>query len=243
MGYKLSYKRFGEQAILIEWPQVIQKDILKDLLRFKALIISHFKDLKLNVTTAYNSLLINDLTNSINYKDLIPELKSLYELKKDIKTENTLLWKIPVCYDLEFGLDLNDMAKNKNMSIENIIDIHSKSQYIVYFIGFLPGFLYLGGLDEKLHYPRKDKPRMRIERGAVAIGGEQTGIYPMESPGGWNIIGNSPINLFNTDNEIPCFAKAGDSIQFYSITSEKHEEIKVLVNANVYQLENEVIHG
>ena len=111
----------------------------------------------------------------------------------------------------------------------------------IYFIGFLPGFLYLGGLDERLFTPRKSTPRLRIEKGAVAIGGKQTGIYPQESPGGWNIIGNSPIQFFDNSKNTPCFAKAGDKLQFYSITLKEHHDIKVLVDAGVFQLESEEI--
>ena len=154
----------------------------------------------------------------------------------------SVLWKIPVCYDAVFGIDLEAISKEKNLSKEEIIKRHSQAIYTVYFIGFLPGFLYLGGLDESLHVPRKSTPRLQIEKGAVAIGGNQTGVYPTESPGGWNIIGNSPIEFFNPKLETPCFAKAGDKISFKPITIQEFKTIKILVEAGVYQIESEVLY-
>ena len=99
----------------------------------------------------------------------------------------------------------------------------------------------MGGLDNALHIPRKSTPRLHIKKGSVAIGGNQTGVYPNASPGGWNIIGNSPVNFFDISKEKPCFAKAGDQIQFYSVSLKEYQNIKTLVDANVYQLESEVI--
>ena len=106
----------------------------------------------------------------------------------------------------------------------------------------MPGFLYLGGLNNALNFPRKSTPRLQIHKGAVGIGGNQTGIYPSQSPGGWNIIGNSPIKFFDVSKNRPCFAKSGDKIQFYPITIKKHKDITALVDAGVYQLESEVLH-
>ena len=112
----------------------------------------------------------------------------------------------------------------------------------MYFIGFLPGFLYLGGLPKVLEQPRKDKPRLKINEGDVAIAGYQTGIYPRTSPGGWNIIGNSPLSFFNVDEFPPCFAVSGDKVKFIQVDKIKHEEIKKQVEAGDYQIESE-IHG
>ena len=106
----------------------------------------------------------------------------------------------------------------------------------------MPGFLYLGGLDERLHFPRKSTPRLQIEKGAVAIGGSHTGIYPSSSPGGWNIIGNTPISLFNASQDEPCFVQSGDKIQFIPIGLKEYQDISTLVEARVYQLESEVMN-
>ena len=135
------------------------------------------------------------------------------------------------------------VSKEKKLSKEVIIKRHSQAVYTVYFIGFLPGFLYLGGLDKSLYMPRKSTPRLQIEKGAVAIGGNQTGVYPSASPGGWNIIGNPPIAFFNPKLKTSCFAKPGDRLVFKPVSLKEYENIKILVDSGVYQLESEVFSG
>ena len=120
--------------------------------------------------------------------------------------------------------------------------MHSKAIYSVYLIGFLPGFMYLGGLDYTLHIPRKKEPRIRVPKGSVAIGGEQTGIYPQQSPGGWNILGNTPINLFDKSKDIPCFAKPGDKVKFFQISEDEYKLIEKEVELDLYELNKEVLN-
>lgn len=239
--FKLTYKRLGERAILIEWPSEIEEGILKNLLYFKKCIEE--KNLKKveDVRSAYNSLLIIYNEVIIDFQNEVLKLEKIYSshIKKD-KLSSTL-WKIPVCYSKEFALDLEEISKVKRTEVKELIRLHTETIYTVYFIGFLPGFLYLGGLKELLHHPRKATPRLKVEKGAVAIGNGQTGVYPSESPGGWNIIGNSPIDFFNINNEEACFAKPGDSIKFYEVSMRQYNSIKALVEAGVYQLESEVI--
>ncbi|MEC3907808.1 5-oxoprolinase subunit PxpB [Tamlana sp. 2201CG12-4] len=242
MRFNLSYKPFGERAILIEWPSEISKTVLSDILFFKENIKKHKLGSIVEIRSAYNSLLVIYNDDTFSFEEEISLLEIIYSSNKLSKESPSKLWKIPVCYEDHFALDLDVMSEAKQMSKAKIVKLHSETVYTVYFIGFLPGFLYLGGLDERLVAPRKGTPRMKIKKGAVAIGGSQTGVYPNESPGGWNIIGNSPIDFFNSKNEIPCFAKAGDSIQFYEISFEEYNTIKTLVDAGVYQIENEVLN-
>lgn len=239
--FELTYKPFGERAILIEWPSKIDKSILRDIIDFKTKIISNKIEQILEVKNVYNSILVIYDLFIFDFNKEIKLLKSIYlNSNFDAKIQSKL-WKIPVCYDDKFGLDLELISKENKLSKQEIIRQHSGVNYTVYFIGFLPGFLYLGGLDKALHFPRKSTPRLQIEKGAVAIGGNQTGVYPNASPGGWNIIGNSPINFFDVSKEKPCFAKAGDQIQFFSVSEKEYQDIKTLVDANVYQLESEVL--
>lgn len=242
-AFQPTYKPYGERSILVEWPPEIHENILQDVLNFKMNIQNHFIKQKIQVTSAYNSLLITYDYTIDNINDEILTLKSLYSSKKVTKIHTLRLWKIPVCYDDEFALDLKELSIEKKLSKSKIIKLHSDTIYTVYFIGFLPGFLYLGGLDESLYFPRKSTPRQHIKKGAVAIGGNQTGVYPNESPGGWNIIGNSPISFFDPSKEMPCFAKAGDKVQFVPITIEEYNDITVVVKEGVYQMESEVIDG
>ena len=242
-NYQLKYKRFGEHSILIEWPNKIDEDILKDILIFKKNIENNLFKLIVEVIYAYNSILVI-YKNSINdIEKNILELNKLYEITKTDIVLPSKLWKIPVCYDLSFGIDSEEIMRTNNINLEQLIALHSNTLYTVYFIGFLPGFLYLGSLVEELHFPRKNNPRLKIKKGSVGIGQGQTGIYPNDSPGGWNITGNSPIDLFNPNQEVPCFIKGGDKIQFYPISLEQHKTISQLVEANAYQMESEVLNG
>jgi inhibitor of KinA len=242
MNYNLSFKPFGEYAILVEWPQVINETILKDILNLQQKLLKiNIKSL-VEVRSAYNSLLIiyNEYYKGFDVE--VSLINKIYGSDNFSEKTDALLWRVPVCYDACFGIDLELISKEKNMAIKELIQRHYSVIYTVYFIGFLPGFLYLGGLDERLLTPRKETPRMKIEKGAVAIGGNQTGVYPSESPGGWNIIGNCPIDFFNPKKEASCFAKAGDKIEFYPVSLKQYHDIKTLVNANVYQIENKVLH-
>ncbi|TJY34138.1 5-oxoprolinase subunit PxpB [Pontimicrobium aquaticum] len=240
--FKLQYKPFGERSILIEWPQIISKKTLKDVLLYKKKIENHYFKEKVYIKSAYNSILISYSLAINNFYNEVLVLNSIYfdELGDDIN--DSKLWKIPVCYDVEFGLDLEDISFKKNIEISNIIELHTATNYLVYFIGFLPGFLYLGGLDEQLYFPRKNAPRLYVKKGSVAIGGSQTGVYPNKSPGGWNIIGNTPLDFFNITNQSPCFAKAGDRIQFVSVSKSCYYEILSQVKSNEYTIESEVIY-
>ncbi|WP_166964248.1 5-oxoprolinase subunit PxpB [Yeosuana marina] len=240
--YQLTYKPYGERAILIEWPSIISEAILYDILAFKKAILKDKQEEGVELNSAYRSLIVIFKDTSIDFKKQIHYFKNIYTSLKKEHRQHYKLWKIPVCYHPDFGIDLECLSQEKKISIESIIEAHTKGLYTVYFIGFLPGFLYLGGLDELLWIPRKGTPRLTIEKGSVGIGGNQTGIYPKESPGGWNIIGNAPIDFFNIQNDIPCFASPGDKIQCIPISKKEHQDVKILVEAGVYQIESEVIH-
>lgn len=129
--------------------------------------------------------------------------------------------KLPVCYDNEFGLDTVEVLNHIGLTKEDLIKKHTSQDYLVYMLGFVPGFLYLGGMDPLLATPRKETPRLKVDKGAVGIADGQTGIYPMDIPGGWQIIGKTPVDLLkdNLEDQI----KMGDRVRFYSITKEEFE--------------------
>ncbi|SDN28642.1 inhibitor of KinA [Paenibacillus sp. yr247] len=133
--------------------------------------------------------------------------------------------EIPVCYGEGYGPDLKDVAAYHRVSTEEIVHLHSSQVYPVYMIGFAPGFPYLGGLDDRLVTPRKSVPRMRIPAGSVGIGGAQTGIYPFETPGGWNLIGRTPLALFLPESDPPSLLKVGDQVRFVPITQEQFDYV------------------
>jgi len=131
--------------------------------------------------------------------------------------------EIPVCYDPEFALDIDDVARRAAISPSEVIRLHSAGEYRVACIGFVPGFPFLAGLPKELATPRRDVPRKQIPPGSVGIGGAQTGIYPLRSPGGWNLIGRTPLRLFDPRKNPPALLRAGERVRFRAITREEFE--------------------
>jgi len=237
-SYPITIRPFGEDAILIEWPPVVSESILYDILDFSESIRWDFKDyMNWELVPAYCSLTLIDRDNKIDFSKTKFELLECYKNRKAKKPAPRYLWKLPVCYDLEFGIDLEEVSKILSMSIEDVIKAHTHHIYTVYGIGFLPGFTYLGGLPKALETPRKAVPRLKVNKGSVGLAGKQTGIYPQDSPGGWNIIGNCPISLFNANLENPCFVSVGDQIQFYATNRAEYDLHKIETEVGIYNLD------
>lgn len=234
--FDLTYKPYGNSAILIEWPQKIDKNILYDILFFKEKIVNYKHKVIVEVINTYSSITIIYSSTIENIYSEISSLKSIYFEEITLPSATYNRWKIPVCYDRSFGVDLDEISRRNDVSVSRIIKLHSEAIYTVYFIGFLPGFLYLGGLPEMLHISRKENPRLSIPKGSVAIGGSQTGVYPVDTPGGWQIIGRSPITFFDVHAASPCFAKAGDEIVFDPVDLNTFRAIEKEVAAGSYQL-------
>lgn len=241
--YPINIKPFGERAVLIEWPNKVSESILANILDF----MDVFKELKIEgweMSVAYNSLTMVYNQDHIDFEEtkaLILDCHAKQETSKIQRTQH--LWTIPVCYDLEFGIDLKEAAKTLNLSIEELIAQHTSNEYVVYGIGFLPGFMYLGGLPSSLEIPRRAEPRLRVTKGSVGLAGKQTGIYPQDSPGGWNIIGNCPVQLFNPKEKSPCFVKVGDKIRFESISKAEYDLHKIEGEVGIYKPEKIVLNA
>ena len=129
--------------------------------------------------------------------------------------------QLPVCYESDFAPDCKRVASQKKISVEKLIELHMQRSYRVFMIGFLPGFAYMGPVDKRIATPRLDKPRTHVAAGSVGIAGEQTGIYPMDSPGGWNIIGKTPVKIFAQEKVNPVLLHPGDEVKFIPITKEQ----------------------
>jgi len=236
MKYDLQYKRYSESAILIEWPSQIDENILQDLLLFKKNIERVYVKEIVEVISAYNSLLIYyNITIEDVYSEIF-DLKELYLSINDVLMQKNRLWKIPVCYSLKLAPDLGSFLKAKSLTIDELIVLHTTPLYRVYFLGFLPGFFYLGGLNEKLNLPRKTTPALKVAKGSVAIGGNQTGVYPSDSPGGWHVIGRSPIDFFNLKKGTPCFVEPNDLIQFVSVKESEYNDIRTQIFNDMFSL-------
>ncbi len=222
----------GDTALIISWGNVIDESINKKVLN----LFQKLKSLSLkgviDIVPAYCSLTIHyDIftlrqtieNNKSVFENIRNEVKKIIEEDTDeafLHTERKI--KIPVCYSKKYALDLHEIAQQKKLSIEEIIRLHTAKKYRVNMIGFLPGFAYMGEVDEKIAMPRKPEPRMLVEQGCVGIADKQTGIYPLDSPGGWQIIGKTPVKLFYKEKEDPVFFKPGDEVEFYSISEDEY---------------------
>lgn len=145
--------------------------------------------------------------------DAIERLQQWWEESEAIEVESRQV-EIPVIYGGDAGPDLQEVASIHQLTPQQVVELHAAADYVVYFIGFQPGFPYLGGLDNQLHTPRRAEPRVMVPAGSVGIGGSQTGIYPLASPGGWQLIGRSDIQLFNPQHQPPTLLRPGDRVRF-----------------------------
>jgi inhibitor of KinA len=235
MSNNSEIKPFGENAFLIEWSEEISLYNHTQVTAINNIIKERFKESIIETTPSYQSLAIY-LKKDINTSLFIESINTI--LNETSLTNETRKREvhIPVSYDTEFGLDLESLSELHNLSIESIIAQHTKPLYPVYFIGFLPGFPYLEGLNPMIATPRKEKPRSFVNAGSIGIAGNQTGVYPMDSPGGWNIIGRSPISFFDVQKDSPSLLKAGDLVKFMPISKTEFNDIKKAIENNTYEL-------
>ena len=201
------------------------------------IIINNLNNLKSSTLTNYlEKLELNEIEDIISLKssvgilfnphkisssDFIKKTKNLLTNKILTNKNKMKTWEIPICYDKDFAIDLNEISTKCKIDVDQVIKKHNNKTYEVDIVGFLPGFLYLGKLDDSLHLPRKNNPRTHIPEGSIGIAGNQTGIYNIESPGGWNIIGRTPLRLFDKLKNPPIKIKQGDKIIFKEITKEE----------------------
>ena len=233
----------GDRSILIDFGGEISSESLEKVLFYKEKIESSRFKQKVEVINTYNSLLISYVFTIEDVYSEVLRFKRLLSEANIPKKSNYKIFQIPVCYDEEFGLDLEYISNENDLAKEDIIELHTAPLYQIYFIGFLPGFLYLGGLDKRLHISRKKSPRRAVEKGAVGIGENQTGIYPKSSPGGWQILGKTPIDLFNKNEDPPTQFSAGDKIKFNSVSINEFLEIEKEIAAGNYTLKFENYEG
>ncbi|WP_338472211.1 5-oxoprolinase subunit PxpB [Niallia sp. XMNu-256] len=178
------------------------------------------------VTIYYDpkTILLHHSPHTLPFDYVKKQVSKMLNLLQSYARVTPSIIEVPVCYGGEWGPDIEIVASRNHLSVEEVIRIHTSTRYQVYMIGFAPGFPYLGGLPKELATPRKSSPRLAIPAGSVGIAGNQTGIYPLETPGGWQIIGNTPLQLFRPMEDPPCLLKAGDQIIFKSISKEEFHQ-------------------
>jgi inhibitor of KinA len=181
---------------------------------------------------AYTTLSIYYDALKINYDELVQELQVLASEQNEDSHKECYIVEIPTCYGGTYGPDIEQVASHNNVSKEKVISIHSSKPYLIYMLGFSPGFPYLGGMSGQISTPRRSTPRSAVVGGSVGIAGNQTGIYPVESPGGWNIIGRTPLRLYDPDADQPILLRAGDYIRFVPIDENTFEQMNERISTN-----------
>ena len=224
-GNPKTYFVFNESSILISYNCPTNSKLISNISNTKKRIVTHMNDCIIDIVQSINSILVIFDRTKISADDLIKKLKRIEDTEDDLYKYNKT-WQIPVCYDFKYAVDLENLAKEKKLSPSEIINIHKSKVYDVLSMGFLPGFMYMGFTNEKLHCERKEIPSLNIKKGSIGIALNQTCIYSQDSPGGWHIIGISPLDFFDLKSKNPCFAKPGDKIQFIEISSKKYQQMK-----------------
>lgn len=218
------FKQITPSLFELAWEIAINDELLQIQLHYKELLLKDFRtkiqDIRLGFKTlSFQTIKPLEAGILIHWLRFVSEGNYLLPLSEKV-------WHLPVCYDKEMGTDLDFLTETKNMSAEQLIFLHSNTRYRIHFYGFLPGFMYLNGLVDALHTPRKKTPDFNVPRGSVAIGGSQTGIYPSNSPGGWHLIGNCPSILFDAKDKNSVFAIPGDSVEFIPITCSEYRRLE-----------------
>jgi len=218
----------GDSALTLFFDAKAGEALTRHIISLVNVLKSSFPVMIVEAIPAYQSLTLCFDTLSFEPEAIEDSIRQVIDegITDTKETVTSRLIDIPVCYQGDYAPDLNSLATYCKLSPDDVIKRHTEETYLVNMLGFLPGFLYLSGLDEQLHCPRKDNPSLNVPAGAVGIGGVQTGVYPVASPGGWHIIGQTPLSLFNPTAKEPFIAQALDRIRFVPIDVETFEKLK-----------------
>lgn len=225
----------GDSSLLMEFGKEISPEINRKIAATVQLMREQHIEGVVDVIPAFSSLLVNYDPRIIRYEKMKERLENLAKIDIKAGNETRKIFEIPVLYGGEYGPDLANIASHAGLSEEEVIRIHSSRDYLIYMLGFLPGFCYLGGLDERIHTPRLPNPRLKIRAGSVGIGGSQTGIYPLDSPGGWQLMGMTPVKTYDPGRDIPILVEAGNYIRFVPIDEPEYQRIQELEERGEYQ--------
>ncbi len=236
MYEKIKYLPLGDKALVMEFGNQISKDInakIRNVMRqLSEVEISGIEEL----LPTYRSIMIMYEPLKIEYDNLVSKLEMLSDTKAESGEEEIRIVEIPTMYGSEYGPDIEYVAEHNHITVDEVIKIHTGTDYLVYMLGFTPGFTYLGGMSEKIATPRLPSPRTAIPAGSVGIAGSQTGMYPSETPGGWQLIGRTPVKLYNPESEPPVLLNAGDYVRYVSVNQQEYDEIQRKVQEGCYEI-------
>ena len=221
----------GDSALTIDFGNIISEDINKKVLK----LFYHLESIKdetiIDLVPAYSSLTVYYDVGFFHepgktaFESMADILEKLLSRSSDTPKQKSNLFELSVLYGNKYGIDLEYLSRKNELSPGEIIKLHTSKTYKVFMLGFLPGFTYMGEVDDRIAVARKPTP-VKVFPGAVGIAGKQTGIYPFECPGGWQIIGRTPVKVFRRDDKNPVLFQPGDEVKFYSITEHEFENYK-----------------
>ena len=215
----------GDRGLLVEYGDAIHPAVNRKVRSMTLAVEADPPDGIIEIIPTYRSILLYYDPAATSPGALKRTLESMEERLPEIRIPPPAVVEIPVCYGGDFGPDIGFVADSHHLTVEEVIRIHSEPEYLIYMVGFTPGFPFLGGLPESLHTPRLETPRTVVPEGSVGIANNQTGVYPIASPGGWQLIGRTPLRLFAPERERPIRYQAGDRIRFTPVSREEFERL------------------
>ena len=229
------FLRSGDTALVVEFGDSIDRDISARVLSLAGLIEAEAIPGVVEVVPTFRSLMVHYEPLALPHADLERRLGPLIE-RITVEERPGRRWRIPACYDAEAGPDLAYVAERTGLSVAQVIERHSATEFHVYMMGFLPGFPYMGGLPAELELPRRENPRLRVPSGSLAIAMTMTIIYSLESPGGWHLLGRTPVLMWDPRRTEPTLLAAGDKVTFSPVSRSEYESILAQVAAGTYDL-------
>lgn len=225
----------GDCAVCVEFGNEISPEINDKIRAFKIALEKKQIDGIVETIPTYRSILVVYQPEVIRFRELTEKFDEVLNAVSEIQIPPPTVIEIPVLYGGEMGPDIENVAAHNKKTVEEVIKIHTSKEYLIYMLGFIAGFPYLGGMSGEIATPRLKSPRVKIEGGSVGIAGEQTGIYPVASPGGWQLIGRTPLKLYDAEREEPVLLKAGQYIKFRSVTADEYVSIEKQVENGTYE--------
>ena len=232
-------KLTGDTSIAVVFGDEISRDIHTRIRAFDEALADEIAEGRIEgiyeTVPTYCSLMIHYAPEVIRYQALCEKVEKILSVSREAAKLAETVMEIPVCYGGEYGPDLDYVASYHQMSPSEVIRIHTSAEYLIYMLGFTPGFSYMGGMDPSIATPRQKVPRVLIPAGSVGIAGGQTGIYPIDSPGGWQLIGRTPVRMYDAHRDVPILLDAGLHVKFFAVDEEEYKRIQTLVEAGKYQ--------
>ncbi|WP_280769545.1 5-oxoprolinase subunit PxpB [Salipaludibacillus daqingensis] len=231
----------GDQAIRIAFGETISKETNRAIRAFCELLKKSKLDEVIEWVPSYSAVTVYYKPTEIRYAKIVQKMEELLTqlIEMDLPPAKRVI--VPVCYEGKFAPDLEEVAKYHQLSVDEVIKIHTNGDYLIYMLGFTPGFPYMGGMSKEIATPRLENPRSLVPAGSVGIAGEQTGIYSLDTPGGWQVIGRTPLVLYDGKRENPSLFEAGDHVRFRSISLDEYEEIRRQLVAKTYEIDDEIV--